>query len=117
MDVLERVTTYLRANLDGVAVSATTPHDRRSHASLVTVSRAGGARSRFIDEPRIVADCYAVSIAESYELAERVAGLLVRMPDSDTMASDVGPVSLYRNEWTVDGSPCHSASCTMTVNT
>lgn len=116
MDILERVTTHLRTSLGGTHVSATTPHDRRAHARLVTVSRAGGARTTFLDEPRIVADCHAGSIAESYELAERVADLLAAMPDSDPKVSAVGPCSTYRNEWSEDGSPCHSVSCTMTVN-
>lgn len=117
MDSLERVTTYLRTNLAGVTASATTPHDRKSHKSLVTVSRAGGTRSRFLDAPRMVIDCHAGSIAESYELAERVSELLVAMPDSDAMVSDVGPCSIYRNEWTEGGSPCHSVSCPMVINT
>lgn len=116
MDLLERVTGHLRQRLGGVPVSASAPSDRKSLARFVTVSRAGGTRARFLDEPHIVADCHATSIADSYALAEVVADLLSRMPDSDPMVSDAGSCSIYRNEWTEDGTPCHSVSCPMVVN-
>jgi hypothetical protein len=116
MDLLERVATHLRQRLTGVPVSASIPSGRKSLARFVTVSRAGGARTMFLDEPRVVADCHATSIAESYALAEAVADLLARMPDSDPMVSYAGPCSIYRNEWTEDGTPCHTVSCPMVVN-
>ena len=116
VDILERTTTYLRSKLGGVPVSASVPAERKSLGSFVTFSRAGGARSAFIDEPRIVADCFAQTIADSYELAERVAVALAGMPADDSKVSDAGPCSIYRNEWAEDGTPCHSVSCPMVAN-
>lgn len=116
MDILERTTTYLRARLGGVPVSASVPAERRSLDAFVTVSRAGGARSALLDEPRVVADCFARTVADSYELAERVAVTLAGMPADDPKVSDAGPCSIYRNEWAEDGTPCHSVSCPMVVN-
>ena len=116
MDLLERVTTHLRQRLASVPVSASVPSGRKSLARFVTVSRAGGTRARFLDEPRVVADCHATTVADSYALAEVVADLLTHMPDSDPMVSEAGPCSLYRNEWTEDGTPCHTVSCPMVVN-
>lgn len=116
MDLLERVTGHLRQRLGGVPVSASVPSNRKSLTKFVTVSRAGGTKTRFLDEPRMVADCHATSIADSYALAEVVADLLAQMPDYDPMVSDAGPCSIYRNEWTEDGTPCHTVSCPMVVN-
>lgn len=116
MDLLERVTGHLRQRLSSVPVSASVPSGRKSLAKFVTVSRAGGTRERFLDEPRVVVDCLANAVADSYELAETVADLLTHMPESDPMVSEAGPCSIYRNEWTEDGTPCHSVSCPMVVN-
>lgn len=116
MDLLERVTMHLRQGLGSVPVSASAPSDRKSLNEFVTVSRAGGTRSLFLDGPRVLADCHATSIADSYALAEVVADLLTHMPEFDPMVSEAGPCIIYRNEWTEDGTPCHSVSCPMVVN-
>lgn len=116
MDLLERISSYLRDDLANVPVSASVPSERKSLERFVTVSRAGGKRARFLDEPRVVVDCFATTVADSYELAGLVADMLVGMPERDPMVSDAGPCSVYRNDWTEDGTPCHTVSCPMVVN-
>lgn len=115
MDIIEKVIAYLRT-ATGAHVSQDTSHNRKSHTRHIEVARVGGPSGLFLDEPRLTVDCYAQSGADAYALAESVAAHLRALPDHDNKTSFVEITSIYRNEWTDDGSPCYSVSASLVVN-
>ena len=116
MTAIERVISYLQGELVNVRISHSVPANRKELLQLICVSRAGGNVDKFLDEPRLVIDCYAESSELAYKLAMTVVGLIDLMPDSDEMVSAITSMSMYRNEWIEDGSPCYSISCSMIIN-
>ena len=115
VNVIKRVTNYLRARLDGIHVSQDTPANSDGIDELVVATRIGGPQSRFLCEPLFLIDCYGRTATGAYALAERVADALLTMPDVDPMTSGADVNSIYRNQW-VDGRPCFSMTVRLIVN-
>lgn len=111
-DVVKLLIPYLAHELKGIPVKTEVPEKRPE--TLVTVNAAGGTKTLFVQQPRIVLDAWARSDYDAAKLINRVTDAMLEAPEHIHIVVQVTINSVYRSD--IDDSHRWSASVDILAN-
>lgn len=112
MDVMASIVSHLSGEL-GCMVSTERPANPPKR--MVTVIRAGGGGSRFMDTARVVVHAWGASEKDAYTLGLEAAGAMFTLPGADDNVAEVTQDSFYQNIYT-DGTRRWSGAYVIVTN-
>lgn len=112
MDILASIVSHLSTEL-GCPVSTERPVNPPS--KMVTVIRAGGGGSRFMDTARVLIHTWGSSDSEAYLLGRKAAKAMFSLPAVADNVAEVTQDSFYSNIYT-DGTRRWSGAYVIVTN-
>lgn len=94
MDVMRAIVAHLSEELD---CRVSTERPANPPKRMVTVTRAGGGGSVFLDSPRIVVHAWGESESDAYALGMEAAAAMFTLPGAADNIAEVTQDSFYSN--------------------